>query len=73
MAFGIPEKQKDSTERKLNSFLRKREKKSLSTCHGAYLVNFFNDSNSKEYIDNSAFGRQSPFKYLWLRFVRRVG
>ena len=42
MAFGIPEKQKDSTERKLNSFLRKREKKSLSTkvekrkkeCHG---------------------------------------
>lgn len=31
MAFGIPEKQKDSTERKLNSFLRKREKKSLST------------------------------------------
>lgn len=42
MAFRIPEKQKESTERKLNSFLRKREKTSLSTkvekrkkeCHG---------------------------------------
>ena len=45
MVFGIPEKEKESTERKLNSFLRKREKTSLSTkvekgkkgkkeCHG---------------------------------------
>ena len=78
MVFGIPEKQKESTERKFNSFFRKREKTSLSTKvekekknategHGAYLVNFFNDSNSKEYIDNS------PLKYLWLRFVWRVG
>ena len=56
MVFGIPEKQKESTERKFNSFFRKREKTSLSTKvekekknategHGAYLVNFFNDSD----------------------------